>query len=437
MNLYDVSEQLTDLLESNRTVLLKTEPEAPDFTSDTPFKVVIWGAGTGMQFDVEPKEVLELISLFDATIFDKSVVDRLFCWNLKSLASYFHFHTKKLFKPATSVFDLKPIEGFLGIRQRAPENLTDALHRMKSALKHKGWQSLYKSVHLPLSLRVLPSIETTPLLNEELKRPEYPYYEIEGQSNGRMNCSKRFSKSYLPHNMGPDVKKVMKPRGIGYRFMYSDFHYCEVAVLQWLSKDPVLGEMLSNGEDLYKQFYELITGDTCDTEVKRKKGKLTLLAVIYGSGAKGLAKGISVPDAVAAELIRRIEVKLPTAMNWLAEQQEKAKGGEILDYFGRPRTFPEDQAYLARNFVIQGVAATVCQEKLIDLHDALDGENAYLAFSLHDGQGTIVKVAKAREAYKLVKSVTESESKLCPGLNMKVEIKFGAKLDSMKVLWKD
>jgi hypothetical protein len=435
--LYDIAWQFSELLETNRSVFLKLEPEIPDYTAAAPFKVVVWGLERRVELDVTPQNIVSVIGLFDSTIFNKERVDRLYVWNLKALASYFHFYSDKFFKPSTSVIDLKCIENFLGIKKNQPENLITCINRTKVTIQQKGWLSVYKAIHLPLSLWVLPTLETTPLLNEVTRRSVFPCYEIEGQINGRLNCYNKFIHCYTPHTLSGDQKGKLKPKGYGLRFLYADFRHCEVAVLQWLSSDPVLKQMLESGADLYAQFYQLITEDTCDTDVKRKKAKAMLISVIYGSGARGLAEMLGVSDSIGAELIRRINVKLPVACQWLDQQQQKAKSEPVFDYFGRPRVFPDGQEYLARNFSVQGVAATVCQERMIELCKILDKNKAQFPFSVHDGFCLVVKMEVAREMYLKVKETLEAESKLCPGLKMKVEIKFGAKLDKMKVLWKD
>lgn len=437
MNLYDESWQVADLIETNKAVFLKMEPETPDFTAPAPFRLILCGTKQRVVINVDQHNIVHVIALLDATVFDKEMVDRLYVWNLKSLASYFHFFSQKFFTPTTSIIDLKIIESFLNIRKNCPENFVETIDRVKAVVKHKGWQSLYKSIHLPLALRVLPTIETTPLLNTEARRTEHPYYEIEGQINGRMNCLRKFAKSYLPHNMGPDVRKVLKPRGYGLRFLCPDFRHCEVTVLQWLSGDEKLKEILDSGADLHEKIYEIVTGDQCNTENKRKLSKKLFLPVMYGCGPSGLASALGLPDKVCAELIDRIKHCFPTAWGWMQSKQDEAKSGVILDYFARPRLFNTNEAYLARNFSVQGVAATICQEKLIELQKQLDNENAWLAFSVHDGFGLICKVDAARATYKLVKQVCEAESQLCPGLRMKIEIKFGSNLGEMKVLWKD
>lgn len=441
MNLYDVSWQITDLLETNKAVFLRMEPEVPDFTVMCPFKIQIFGQKDFLEIEVTSDQLIHLIGIFDVTIFDKTKCERLYVWNIKSLCSYFHAVTHKYIKPTTSVIDLKIIENFLNITEKQPENLIEAVNRVKLAVKNKNWQSIYKTIHLPLALRVLPSIESYPLLNEQSKGPEYPYYEIEGQVNGRMNSVRKFAKNYLPHNMGTDVKSMLKPRGYGMRFICSDFRHCEVTVLQWLSNDPKLLEILNSGADLHSQIYEVITGDKCDSDKKRKLSKKMFLPVIYGCGPSGLAENIGVKQSVAVELIERIKTQFSIAWKWANSQKLAAEVGPIEDRFGRLRMFSKNTSYLARNFSVQGVASTVCLEKLINLHAAINNsdiqDKLHIAFSVHDGFGMVCNVKAARESYKLVKQVCESESKLCPGLFMKVEIKFGIRLDQMKVLWKD
>lgn len=451
-NFLQKSEEISELVAANRSVFLRLEPEVPDFTAANPFKIHVYGTRTKVELEVTTENLMHVIGLFDLTVFNPEVVDRLYVWNIKALASYFRYFVKKFLQPKNSIIDLKIIEAFLGTRRNCPENLVEAVNRMKlcvaasktetntqatQAAAAKGWQSVYKAIHLPLALQVLPSIETTPLLNEEFKRCEHPYYEIEGQVYGRMNCLKKYSKGYSPHNMGPDVKRALKPRGEGVRFLVADFRHCEVTVLQWLSGDPKLKELLESGKDLHGQIYEIITGTPCDNDNKRRMSKLMFLPVMFGCGARTLAENMGVPENVAAELISRIKTVFSVAWEWMRSKQDLAKVGAVIDSVGRPRTFSADQTYLVRDFVVQGVAATVCQEKLIALHKVLDGDNATLAFSVHDGYGLVIKTKFAKEVYRLVKDVTESESKICPGLKMKVEVKFGAKLDAMKVLWRD
>lgn len=437
MSVQEAAWQIAELLEGADSAFIRTEPEVPDFTVSRPFRVIISGLRQKVELEVSPNNIRSIIGLFDATIFNKEVLGRLYAWNLKSLSTYFHYFVPRFVIPTNTLVDLKLLESFLGIRKNRPENLVEAINRTKIAARHKHWQRLYKPLHLPLSLRVLPSIETTPLLNDEARRPEYPYYEVEGQTNGRMNCMKKFATSYLPHNLGPDTRKVLKPKGYNMRFLSADYRHCEVTVLQWLTGDEKLKEILESGADLHRKIYEVVTKDPCDTDKKRDLSKLMFLPVMFGCGPTTLASILKVGEGTGKELHDRIRSNFSTAMNWMLEIQKRASVGPVEDYFGRCRKFAEGESYKARNFCVQGVAATACQEKLVELYKALNGESAYIAFSVHDGYCVVCSTDKARQTYQITKDVLESESKFCPGLKMKVQIKFGARLDQMKELWRD
>ena len=427
---------LSEMLESSRTVYVRTEPEIMDFTDNVLSKVVIFSANSKVELEVSSQNIASVIGLLDATIFNREVVHQVYFWNFKSLASFVKYCTTKFVTPQNNVVDLKVVEAFLGIRKNPPENYIEATNRARVILQNNNWRAIYLSIHMPLLYRVIPSIETTALVNSSLRRSEFPCYEIEGQANGRLNCSGRFSRSYLPHTMGPDVRKALKPKGEGLRFATADFRFCEVVVLQWLTGDQALKEILDSGQDLHSRIYELIIQKPCDNDAKRKISKKMFLPVVYGLGTVGLAQSLGVPEEAAAEIKNRIYSKFSTALNWVNEKQQLARQGQtITDYFGRPRKYSPEECYLVRNFVVQAVAATVCQEKLIDLWKSLINTTAKLAFSVHDGYCVVFETKDAKSIYDIMKQTLESESRLCPGLKMKVEIKFGINLNEMRVLW--
>jgi len=267
------------------------------------------------------------------------------------------------------------------------------------------------------------------------KTPKFPYYEIEGQVNGRLNCLKKFKRGYLPHNLSPEQKQNLKPRGEGMIFFSADYRHCEVTVLQWLSKDEVLKGIIESGEDLHSEIYRIITQTNCDTPNKRKISKGMFLPVMYGLSGRGLANALSIPENMAFEIIDRIHRCFGTASQWMQQQQDRAKEkGFTTDYLGRPRRYGENEYYKARNFAVQGVAASVCAEKAIQLHNDLEETNGRICFTIHDGYDIVCPVREAKDMPKIIKGALESESKLCPGLKMGVEICYGKTLDQMKVM---
>ena len=438
MNQWDCAEKLTEILEGTRHVYMWTEPEVVDFTAHSKGKVCIQSVRGKVELELARETLWTTLGLLSATVFSKDYVDLLLTWNFKSLCSYFRFYGSKRVVPENSLLDLSPIENFLGVNKKRPENIGEAVNRMKVVQASKGWMPIYKTIHHPLMLKVLPSLETTPLLNEVTKSSQYAYYEIEGQTFGRLNCLKKFKQSYLPTTLGKETRQVLKPLGHKKRFLAADFRACEVCVLQWLSQDAKLKEVIDSGEDLHSEIFRIVTEAPCDTEDKRERSKKMFLSVIYGSGPDGLAKNLGISSGVAKELIRRMRYHFATAFEWLdTKEKEAKKNGVVEDFVGRPRRFKEDDAYRVRDMMVQSTAATVCQEKLVALYNALEGKDTQLCFVVHDGYYMVCSVKDARDSYLLVKQILESESKLCPGLTMKVKIKFGAKLEPMKVLWRD
>lgn len=429
-NFYDISCSLADILTDS--VYLWSTPEVIDFTIHAGGKIIIEGKGC-VEIEIDRDNVANIASLLENTVFNKEVVKTLYCYNIKPLFTYFKFYLNKNFTPSASVVDLKVIENFLNITRKRPENLIEAVNRSKAFSKYKAWKSVYVNVHLPLIYKVLPTIETTCLLDEVDKVGKYPYYEIEGQINGRLNCLKKYNKSYLPHNLSPEQSKTLKPSGYGNLFLLADYKNYEVSVLQWLSKDEVLKEILLSGEDLYSVVYRIITQDECDTPKKRDISKKMFLPVMYGLGGKGLSKAIDVDEDMGSELVDRIRRKFSVATNWMKKQQDFAQDRKYsVDFFGRPRRYEDNKYYLARNFAVQGVAATVCAEKSIKLYNAIKDTNAKICFTVHDSYALICPYEEAKKLYTIVKESLESESKMCPGLQMKVEVKYGKRLNNMK-----
>lgn len=435
MDILEASGLLEEMLEKTKAVYVRTDPEVLDFTSTSPGKVIISGGQKKVDLEINNENARELAGFLDNTIFNKEHITTIVAWDCKSLFTYLKHFVPKAIEPTANIIDLHVIENFLGIQKKQPENLSESLDRAKAVHAFSSWKKPYKDLLLPLMLKVLPALENVPLLDEQDRVTKYAHYEIEGQTNGRLRCSKRFSKGYVPHTLGLEQKQVLKPSGYGKIFLASDIKHCEVSVLQWLSGDDRLGEIIRSGNDLYREIYKIITRDDCTTDNKRKLGKEIFLKVIYGIGSNGLAEELKVDVELAKELINRTYHGFPIATGWIKAKQNEAKlQGTIEDYFGRPRTFKPENSYLARNFVVQGVAATICLEKLCELHEAIQSLESVLCFSIHDGYGFVCPVAQANETYKRINVVMKEPSKLCPGLFLKAETKFGKKLDAMKVI---
>lgn len=429
-----VAISLTKLLNSGKVIFLRCEPEVLDFTAETVnASLVLCTSTEEISIPLAPKQLFAYMGLLNAAIFeDQDVI--VIAWNIKNFISFVLSHTKALIDPKCHLIDLKPVEGFLGVLNGIPKTWHEATGRLKAVTTHISWSSaknIYQKVHIPLILRVVPSMETHGLFDSEAKVSVYSHYEIEGQTNGRLCNHKVLRHCFLPHSMGPHERNVLRPRHIDEVFMYFDYRNMEIAMLQWLSKDDRLKQLLDLDEDLYKVVFKLISGDDCDSEKKRNLCKNFLIGVIYGQSARSLAENHNLVLQTAEAIVSKLKALFPIAFGWLRDIQENA-GEAVCDVLGRLRFFDERQ-HRVRNFVVQSPASMVCLEKLICFYDHLRGQ-AHVVCHIHDGYIAVAPRKNIKVVASLAKEVLESESSLCPGLRIRCACKVGRKLAEMSEL---
>jgi hypothetical protein len=370
--------------------------------------------------------------LLQESIFNEG--STVICWNIKQFFSFARHLTGKIFKSEAKIIDLQVRESYLGVSQKAPANWKEAMNRCRvfKEYQNDATKAIYDNIHLPLIREVIPEIESMGIMDADAKYPLHAYYTIEGQANGRLRCSKPTLKNFNPHSLGPKERKRYKPPGEDIWFLCFDFKNMEVRVLEWLSKDPKLGEFLARDQDFYEQLFEAILNKPCNEDRLREFAKDCFFPVIFGSAAPGVAKNLEISEKFAQHVIDKLNSLFPTAMAFIRNEQEKVKtNSQARDYFGRKRIFETDH-YKAKNFIIQSPAATICLEKLIQLKNRLSTVNAELAFHVHDGYYLYVHKNKYRPVYKQIEKILEGPSNLCPELKLKVSCKVGPTLDEMK-----
>lgn len=436
MNSVQVAIELKRLVASGRNFFLKCQPEVLDFTVPTfSGEVVICSAMEELRLQLTAKELVPLLGLLNAAFFgDKDV--SIIGWNVKNLATFIKYHTKATTAWECKCFDLKPIEVFLGIPGEAPNSLAEAAQRVKAIFADDGWpraKLIYNKVHTPLMFEVIPAIESQGIYDVKQRKALYSYYEIEGQVNGRLLCYEAYRNSYVPHTMmGPDGRERFRPKGADELFMYFDYRNMEVSMLQWLSQDDRLGQVLALDDDLYTVVFKLVSGAVCDSKKKRDMCKSFLLPVIYGQSAGGLAKKLEVSQGTAEGIIGRVRNLFPTSSKWIQDFCDNTDSVGV-DYMGRKRRFDATERGAVRNFAVQAPAALVCLEKLIALHNKIKGY-ARIACHIHDGYLLYVSKAATKMVADMAKEVLEQDSELAPGLRLRCACTVGPTLAELRAL---
>jgi hypothetical protein len=415
-------------------VLIKTEPEILDFTNpETKVKFLIITKGLQINIDI-PKNRSQLPILLGQLLGYLNKSKFIIAWNIKNFISYALYHTKKPFSITKPLFDLKVLENYLGERQVCPSTFTDAKNRLGFIVKNSSWQHLkniYSGIHIPLITEVVPELEVFGLVNTNLKSILHPFYEIEGQINGRMKCSKDFIRSYNPHTLSDEEKSCLTTPDYDNKvFIYLDFKHMEVSVLQWLSQDSVLGSILATGRDLYESIWERVTGIKCNEDL-RKICKGFFLPLIFGQGTESLSKNIGISESTAIKLFKKTNESFKTAFEFVKNQQ--LDSGICADQFWRLRKFEDDYRPKIRNFKIQSPASTICLHKLVRLHKEILNFGK-ICFHVHDGYCIMAYNGQEDKLCKLAKETLESSEELYPGLILKVSVYQGRKLSELKLI---
>lgn len=444
MDLQQLANELSDLGDG---YLFISGPPDLDITSRDPIEIKVSSETKEVVFTVSP---LTCHLAFRYLVIGAFKPGRMIiCWDMKSLFSYHLFHTGRQFKtwkkPLVSkigggavmeepiFFDLKIIENFIGRHNmQLPKTWAEAANRLKKSYgEMKGSNSLYREVHYPLMKRVIPHLEAVGIVLKYKKL--YAHYEIEGQINGRLKCDNKFTNGYVPHVIKPEDRPHYRPPECDDIFLYLDYGSYEVRVLQWLSGDEALGEIVESGDEIYEGILRKMTGKA--PQNAKAFGKKLFLPVVFGAGAKAISESLKVSEEIAAKLINILTKTFPKAMAYPNEMQHSIKDDGLLkDKFGRRRVFDLDRKYLARNFCVQSPAATIGLAKLIDLYNALKKANmGTLGFYIHDGYGIFCDKSNSDEVLKVAKDALESENLLFPGLNLKVNCYTGPNLDELEI----
>ncbi len=417
---------------SSQDVFFYTEPEILDFTSEKnsnylkicskemEIKIPLSNELTKL------KETLGLLQIYLGS--EKSI---LLGWKIKNFLSFAKAKTGVEFKLQGNVLDLSILENYQSIALQRPDTFSDAFKRIRNLMTNSKWKNNYKiynSVYR-LLIETLPRIEALGFIHKKKKKKVYSHYEIDGQINGRLKCTSALSSSFNPHTLSPEEKDNLIPIGFDKVFVSFDYKNMEVTMLQWLSKDDYLIDLISGERDTYESLWEAITSIPSNA-TNRQKCKEFFLPVIYGLGANTLSENMKIPLEYSKKLIDRIYKTIPISMAWIKKQQESIIDDKVEDYFGRVRIV--DSPYKVRNFSVQSPAALICEHKLIKLSEALKNI-ADVAMHIHDGYILICDRNNLSKTVEISKKILESDDELYPNLNLKALCKVGENLNNLKL----
>jgi DNA polymerase I-like protein with 3'-5' exonuclease and polymerase domains len=428
MNQIQVALELDQLIQAGPTIFIKLEPEVVDFTRNASFDLVCLSKANEFRIQIDNENVIEVISLIKTALFEDKKIN-IIGWNLKNLFTYVLVNTGGDLEFECKILDLKLAECFVGIREKCPANFSEVVVRLKRLFADSSWvkaKVIHQRVYLPLLSRVIPDIEAEGVFDANKRQILFPYYEIEGQTGGRLSTQLAYENCFNPHSLSEEERSKLHPKGNGLSFLWFDYHFHEVCILAWLSQDTMLLELVSGEGDFYRKLYTYLLNEECDTDDKRAFCKDYLfLPVIYGQGIETLSERASVTIEEAGRLIASLKAKFKTLFAWI--ENHEADNSVYVDYIGRKRSFAEGEFYKYRNFIIQSPGAIFCLEKLVRLHDELGGYGKIVAH-IHDAYVVRSDDKQLETVKSICLKVLEGESIIFPGLKLKTNCKISKTL---------
>ncbi len=293
------------------------------------------------------------------------------------------------------------------LRELASEDPVPALvleHRMLSKLK-----STY--------------VDALPLLVNKRTGRIHTHYIQTGTATGRLS-SKDPNLQNIPirEEEGRRIRSAFVAED-GYTFLSADYSQIELAVLAYLSQDPMLLKAFREKSDIHRQTASLIFNVPLEEVDSRQRriGKTINFGVIYGMSAYRLARDLKISRSDADRFIATYFAKYAGVSRYIEESiRDAEKKGYVTTILGRKRRIPQINSEnktekmaaerVAINTPIQGSAADIVKLAMVNVHEMLgNGDSgSRLILQVHDELVLEVPDEELEEMKVRIKDVMEN-----------------------------
>jgi DNA polymerase-1 len=223
----------------------------------------------------------------------------------------------------------------------------------------------------------------------------------------------------------------------GHVLISADYSQIELRVLAHMAGEEALIEAFRSGEDIHERTGLKLFGPDSglDTHLLRSTSKMVNYAVLYGKTSFTLAKDINVTQETAQEFIDAYFAGFPRVRGFIDRTLEEARQtGVVRTMAGRRRLVPNltsrnfqmraQSEREAVNMPIQGTAADILKQAMIDLHAELPrrGLKARMILTVHDELLFECDRAEAEAAAAVVRERMENAVTLAVPLTVDVGI---------------
>jgi len=194
----------------------------------------------------------------------------------------------------------------------------------------------------------------------------------------------------------PMIRGAYRPRP-GSAYVTVDADQIEARLCAHFSSDPGMIEMFHHAEQTGVDFFRLMAGRIFQTEpekidkkdIRRQLTKNSTYAKIYGSGLEKMALTAGVPVDQARPVYTAFGQLYPGPDRLMAEITRKCRAEEnagrrgfVTTPTGRVLYTDRGKSYAGLNYKIQGHAAEILKQKVVELDAA--GFGPYLRLTIHD-----------------------------------------------------
>ncbi len=304
-------------------------------------------------------------------------------------------------------------------------------------------QGKHAIIDLMLAQRHLAKLKSTyvdalpELVNPKTQRLHTSYNQI-GIATGRLSSSNpNLQNIPIRTEQGREIRRafITEP---GWKLIAADYSQVELRILAHIAEDPGLLQAFANDEDIHAATAAAVLAIPLAevTKEQRRLAKSVNFGLVYGQTAFGLAQGTGMSQTEARQFIKTYFEKYPGVNRYIELTKKLAAAqGYITTLLGRRREFPglakmkepirsrvEREAI---NSPIQGTAADIMKQAMIDLHQALRQQQlkSRILLQVHD---ELVIEAPEDEVAVTVKLTNEIMSKAFPlKVPLKVDIEVG------------
>ncbi len=196
---------------------------------------------------------------------------------------------------------------------------------------------------------------------------------------------------------GRQLRKVFKPTEKDWLLLSADYSQIELRILAHYSRDEVLCESFTLGQDVHARTAAEVFGVPISevTPDLRRKAKAVNFGLIYGLTEFGLARNLGIPRQEAGFYIEQYFARYSGVKRYLEEIVKLAQQeGQVRTLMQRMRRIPELYSSnrnqrlfgqrIAMNTPIQGTAADIMKVAMLWVDEGLKDLQAVILLQVHD-----------------------------------------------------